>query len=376
MIIIFLIALSMYFASASSMEKSDPLFERFHCHGIFSPDPVKHTSIAHQSYFSRKKENKPPKTHLAAYYCDMNSLTSLITSGNVNSVDACGHPAMFYVIDRGFNDTQAPIQQPMVFLADLGANIDQHSYNQRMSALEYATRRALGNSKSLAPLSILLEMGANPFSKNPGKKRSPFQLAYRKCKTSARAEDIVRLFREHVKTIHQAVAAHDIDKVSSYAAKKGVHEKDYRKKLPLYYAIMNYNAANRHEMLPVLQILLNNKANPNEIIEETRSPATTHLLLATIVSLVQGDLSMIQHLLKSGGNPFLRVRGAHTPSAYGFTLFAFSLDKKIAQTITGKHDKDDRPAFEKIIDRILHNGSCALELMALFNNWAQLLARK
>jgi hypothetical protein len=357
------------------MEKSDPLFERFHDSGIFSREPQKHHSTeAHQSYLGRKKENKPPKTHVAAYQCDMNELRSLVTSLNVNSVDAHGRPALFAVIDRGFDDAQAPIKQPIEFLADLGANIDEYSYNQKMSALEYATRRALQNSKTLIPLACVLELGANPFSKNAGKSRSPFQLAYRQRDKSPCAEKIISLFRKHIKTIHQAVAGHDIHKVSFYVAKNGVHEKDYKKKLPLYYAIINYNAANRHEMLPILQILLNNKANPNEIIEETRSPATSHLLLATIVSLVQGDLSMIPHLLKSGGNPF--VRGSKTPSAYDFALFSFSLDNKITHTLIRQHDEDDQAVFKKIIDRIQQNQSCALELMALFNNWGQSLTSK
>lgn len=352
MIIIFLIAFGMYFGPVSCMEKNEPLFQRFYANDV------------------SEEENNYHETRLfnaenAAYRCDMTQLIALVSSQNVNAVNQEKHPVLFSVLNRGFDDLAAPIKEPIEFLTDLGANIDEYSYNQEMSALEYATRRALVSKKTITPLIHILELGANPFSKNPGKSSSPYQLAYKRRNKSARAEEIIALFRSHIKTLHQAVCAHDIQKVSYFVSKDGATTKDYRGKTPLYYAITRYTHTNKSEMLPILQILLNNHANPNEIIGETCSPQTSHLLLATIVSLVQADLSMISHLLKSGGNPFERT--ATTPSAYDFAIFTYTLPKSIATRLIKLQEEDDQPLFKKIIARIEQNQYCALELIALFN---------
>lgn len=310
----------------------------------------------------------------AAYECNLQQLEKLITEKNVNTVNHDGNPIIFSAIKKAIDNPNAPVEPILEFLINKGACINSLLPEQRMSTFEYATRLSLQNlSKNLKVLEYFLKKGVNPFLAPPTK-QSGFEIALQCAMNSGKelcpqAYWILKLFRNKTETLHQAILSFNVKKVAELANEESVQE-IYDGQKPLYTAITHFTKFNHKQMLPIVEILLQKKIDPNEKIEHVAKPffeeklyLNTYLMIATIISIFQKNAQMIPVLLNAGADPH-KSFGPNLPSA-------FMLADKAAHLSLQDIENQKCQGFSIEISQIVKNKEIASEISALFSKHQQ-----
>ncbi len=300
----------------------------------------------------------------AAYDCDLQLLQSLVTESNVNKVGRIGNPIIFATIQKSFDDLNAPVEPVFDFLVDKGVCVDTIERGQQMSAFEHATRlSARSPQKNLKTLIYFLKIGASPFFAPPEKKCA-FDIALgfameNDKKTFPQAREVLKLFQDQARTLDQAVKAFNPELVTKFANATNVQEFNDERKKPLYTAISCFNNYNSRPMLQIIRTLLKAGADPNEGVKNMVQAGNTHLMVATIVSIMRGNTEMIPVLLEAGGNPHMKLIPTFSPSAYDIAYEASRLSTKAIE-------KQSRLGYSKEISTVAKNQKVAETILWFF----------
>ena len=267
----------------------------------------------------------------AAYDCNLIKLKSLVNQGNINRVNGKRESLLFSAIKGSFKNPKAPIEEVLEFLFDNGGSIDTLVQNHRMSGLEFATRLTAKNKeRNFRTLAYFILAGADPFLQLP-KKKCAFDVALglelkNIPKKYPHAKAVLALFRNRAFTLEDAVISCNVDKVRELASPQAINVENKHFKKPLFTAITRFVQYNKNETLEIIEILLKNGAKPNEGIKHMTLPGNTNLIVATIISILRGDTSMILPLIQTGGNPFLSLIPGMTPSAFNIADVCATVD--------------------------------------------------
>lgn len=298
----------------------------------------------------------------AAYHCELPRLCSLVEAININQTNQYGYPIIFSAIKGAHANPSAPVEKVLDFLIEKGACIDILGFKHKMTALTYATiQAAKSKTLHLKVLEYFITQSADPYLIPLGKK-SAFDVAQCLAKKGGdrypQAKNVVKFFRKQPKNLEEAIIAYNHQAVQKLATPEAIHIMNRYQKKPLYTAITNFYEHNKSHMLEIIALLLARGANPNEPIELMPHPGYTPLVIATIVSLIRADYSMLSLLISAGGAPYKPAIPHHSPSAYKIALVASEL----------KDDDIEDCATESTaqLQTILKNKSIAREILQLF----------
>ena len=328
------------------------------------------------------------KIYGAAYDCDLPLLKNLLAAKiNINAVNKNGEPVIFAAIQRAFDDPKAPTENIFNFLIENGACIDTVEPTHKRSAFVHATHLSVKQpNRNLSILEYFLKIGANPFFAPPSK-QTAFEVALsyslknrqEKAPLFPQAEAVLELFQKNVKNLHQAVLAFNVEKVRELADEKSVQKTTDGEK-PLFTAITNFTTFNSQKMLEIIKILLRKKADLNAEIRLTNFIRTktddpkicifssetyrnNYLMVATIVSIFQGNTDMIPILLNAGAKPYM-LPGNRLPSA-------FMIAKKAANLSLAEIEMQCSQGFSKEVNKVAKNKRIAAAIVTIFEKHQQ-----
>lgn len=298
----------------------------------------------------------------AAYHGELARLESLIEGVTINQTNTYGYPIIFSAIKGSHKDPLAPVEKILDLLIEKGACVDVLGFKHKMTALTFATIQAAKNpTLHLKVLEYFLGQNADAYF-TPLGKRSAFDvalsLAQKKSNKYPNAKNVLNFFRNHPRNLEEAIQAYNLGAVKKFANRDTINQMNRYQKKPIFTAITNFYDYNKSQMLEIMALLLARGADPNEEIELLPYEGYTPLLVATIISLVRADYSMLNLLLSAGGTPYRPAIPHESPSAYKIAFIASQLQDAHVE----KYEDPSRTQLQTI----RNNKSTALEILQLF----------